>query len=35
LDIHERTTINEFKFGDLGITTNGEGEFKLTTKEGA
>jgi hypothetical protein len=31
LDINRKTIINKSQYGDLGITTNGEGEFKCTT----
>jgi hypothetical protein len=35
LDINKRTIINKYQYGDLRRTTNGEGEFKFTTIEGA
>jgi hypothetical protein len=34
LDIHRRTIINKFEFGDLNKTSNGEGKFKFAIIEG-
>jgi hypothetical protein len=35
LDIHKRTIVNKFEFGDSSRTADGEGKFNFKTKEGA
>jgi hypothetical protein len=35
LDIHKKTIVNKFEFGDSSRIADGEGKFKFKTKEGA
>lgn len=34
MDNNKGTSVNKTQFGDLGGTTNGEGEFSITSRKG-